>query len=622
MNREQTFGWTAVALSTVVASFWAWWGITENFHEGWFYPSFFENVVWMLYRYMSPMIVFLVLGTMGLIWPRVGGALHILIAVLIPVLFHRNLLATLLMIVPLLILGVLYYRSSPPLLPHAIIVLLVVPVLLAGVIAIEPVVRIMGRVDDGDHAARIVQGNGVRLMWAPEGPGWPRRTADWARATWVCSHLSADGMTVSSAAQNIWRLPTVDEAVRSMVRHGVNCGGVWDSVARKAYYDRMPDKESPLWDIYSPVVYWWTSTEADSTHAYKVVYNGTVFPTDKKSTERALAFRAVRDVPVDTVTRSLQANATDSSRVRGSLAHTFSIVARDTVTGELGVAVQSHWFSVGSTVTWAEAGVGAVATQSFIDPSYGPLGLGLMHAGKTARQALDALLASDPGKDVRQVAMIDAHGIVATHTGSRCIESAGHIAGRNYSVQANLMLNDKVWPAMSHAFETAGGDLADRMLAALDAGQSAGGDIRGRQSAAILIVRGQSSGRPWADKVMDLRVEDNPEPLRELRRLIAVQRAYTHMNNGDLAVEHNDVDGALREYGSAGAMFPDNLEMKFWHAVALVNVGRVDQSLPMFKEIFAKDANWATLIPRLPASGTLTADQKVIAKILAVAPKK
>jgi len=331
----------------------------------------------------------------------------------------------------------------------------------------------------------------------------------------------------------------------------------------------------------------------------------------------------VREVVAqDTTASPMHATQLDSGRGRGNLVHTFSIVARDTVTGDLGVAVQSHWFSVGSTVTWAEAGVGAVATQSFIDPSYGPLGLNLMHAGKTARQALDALLASDPGKDVRQVAMVDVHGIVAAHTGSKCIESAGHVAGRNYSVQANLMLNDKVWPAMSRAFETSTGDLADRMLAALDAGQSVGGDIRGKQSAAILIVKGESTGRPWADKVVDLRIEDNPEPLKELRRLLAVQRAYTHMNNGDLAVEHNDVDGALREYGSARAMFPDNLEMTFWHAVALVNVGRVEQSLPMFKEIFAKDRNWATLIPRLPASGTLTADKATIEKILSVAPRK
>ncbi len=302
--------------------------------------------------------------------------------------------------------------------------------------------------------------------------------------------------------------------------------------------------------------------------------------------------------------------------------HTYSIVARDSVTGDMGVAVQSHWFSVGSLVTWAEAGVGAVATQSFVDPAYGPLGLDLIRAGKTASQALDALLASDPGKDVRQVAMIDAKGNVSTHTGAKCIQGAGHIVGKNYSVQANLMLNEKVWPAMSKAVESANGDLAERMLAALDAAQSVGGDIRGKQSAAILIVKAKSTGRSWADKVMELRVEDNVDPLKELRRLVRVHRAYDHMNNGDLAVEHNDVDGALREYSAAEAMFPDNLEMKFWHAVALVNVGRVQESLPIFKEIFAKDMNWATLVPRLPQTGVLKDTEDIVPMILSVAPKK
>lgn len=302
--------------------------------------------------------------------------------------------------------------------------------------------------------------------------------------------------------------------------------------------------------------------------------------------------------------------------------HTYSIVARDSVTGDMGVAVQSHWFSVGSLVTWAEAGVGAVATQSFVDPAYGPLGLDLMRTGKTANQTLQSLLASDDGRDVRQVAMVDAKGNVAAHTGAKCIQGAGHIVGKNYSVQANLMLNDKIWPAMSKAFESAKGDLAERMLAALDAAQAAGGDIRGKQSAAVLIVKAKSTGRQWADRVMELRVEDHQEPLKELRRVVNVHRAYDHMNRGDLAVEHNDVDGALREYSAAEAMFPNNLEMKFWHAVALVNVGRVKDSLPLFKEVFAKDMNWATLVPRLPASGILTADEKTMKEILAVAPKK
>jgi len=302
--------------------------------------------------------------------------------------------------------------------------------------------------------------------------------------------------------------------------------------------------------------------------------------------------------------------------------HTFSIVARDAATGDMGVAVQSNWFSVGSIVTWAEAGVGAVATQSFVDPAYGPLGLGLMRAGKTAHQALESLLATDPGREMRQVAMIDVNGNVAAHTGKKCIQGAGHIVGRNYSVQANLMLNDRIWGAMSKAYETARGDLADRMLAALDAAQAVGGDIRGKQSAAILIVKASSTGRVWEDRVMELRVEDSAEPITELRRLVTLERAYDHMNRGDLAVEKGDVDGALREYSAAEKMFPENLEMKFWHAVALVNAKRVDESLPIFARVFAEDANWATLIGRLPASGTLTADQPTIAKILSVAPAK
>ena len=301
--------------------------------------------------------------------------------------------------------------------------------------------------------------------------------------------------------------------------------------------------------------------------------------------------------------------------------HTFSIVARDPETGEMGVAVQSHWFSVGSSVTWAEAGVGAVATQSFVDVTYGKLGLDLMRAGRTAPDALEGLKTADEHPEIRQVAMIDVHGNVAAHTGAKCIEAAGHIVGDNFSVQANLMLNDKVWGAMANAYKNTTGDLADRMLAALKAAQSVGGDIRGRQSAAILIVKGKSSGKPWEDTVMDLRVEDSNEPIKELSRLVKLHRAYDHMNKGDLAVEHNDIEGALKEYGAAEELFPDNLEMKFWHAVSLVNAKRVDESLPLFKEIFAKDQNWATLIPRLPAVDILVANDQTIEKILSVAPK-
>ena len=296
--------------------------------------------------------------------------------------------------------------------------------------------------------------------------------------------------------------------------------------------------------------------------------------------------------------------------------HTFSIVARDPATGELGVAVQSHWFSVGSIVAWAEAGVGAVATQSFVDPSYGKNGLDLMRGGKSAPDTLKELLAKDDGREVRQVAMIDAQGRVDAWTGKNDIQAAGHIVGKDFSVQANLMLNDKVWPAMARAFENTRGDLAERMLAALDAAQAAGGDIRGRQSAAIIVVTGKPTGQAWKDRTFDLRVDDSPEPLQELRRLVKLQRAYNHMNAGDLAVENKDNEGALREYGAAEKLVPDNAEMIYWHAVALVNMGRVDESLPLFRKVFAMDPNWITLTPRLPKSGLLPVDPKIIEKIV------
>ena len=299
--------------------------------------------------------------------------------------------------------------------------------------------------------------------------------------------------------------------------------------------------------------------------------------------------------------------------------HTYSIVARDPATGELGVAVQSHWFSVGPMVPWAEAGVGAIATQSFVDPAYGHSGLALMRSGRSAPDALKELLAQDSSREVRQVAMIDAQGKVDAYTGSKCIQSAGDHVGTNYSVQANLMLNDAIWPAMAHAFENSNGDLANRMLAALDAAQVAGGDIRGSQSAALIIVSGKPTGKQWVDRTFDLRVEDSPNPLAELRRLVVLQRAYNHMNAGDLAVENSDNKGALREYAMASTLAPNNLEMLYWHAVALVNMGRVDESLPLFRQVFKEDQNWVKLTPHLLPAGVLPDDQSTLDRILSVA---
>lgn len=296
-------------------------------------------------------------------------------------------------------------------------------------------------------------------------------------------------------------------------------------------------------------------------------------------------------------------------------AHTYSIVARDPETGEMGVAVQSHWFSVGTVVTWGEAGVGVVATQAFTNPSFGPRGLDLMRKGVSADKAVRALLKQDEGKELRQVAMLDANGAVASHTGKRCIPCAGHIVATDFSVQANMMLTDRVWPEMAKRFELWKGSLAERLLAALEAGEEAGGDIRGKQSAAMLVVKGQATGKSWEDRVVDLRVEDSKQPLEELKRLLKVHRAYQHMNMGDEAMERDDMPLAMKHYSTAEALFPRNLEMRFWHAVTLANNGRLDDALPIFQYVFAKDEDWRELASRLVLIGMLQLDEDSVDRV-------
>jgi uncharacterized Ntn-hydrolase superfamily protein len=301
--------------------------------------------------------------------------------------------------------------------------------------------------------------------------------------------------------------------------------------------------------------------------------------------------------------------------------HTYSIVARDAATGDLGVAVQSHWFQVGAVVPWVEAGVGAVATQSFVEVSYGPKGLALLRQGKSPEKALDQLLDQDPQRDVRQVAMVDAQGRVAVWTGRRCIAEAGHHTGDGYSVQANLMDRDTVWPSMAQAFEKTPGDLAERLMAALEAAEAQGGDIRGRQSAALVVVRAKSTGEPWRDRLVDLRVDDHPEPLSELRRLLTLHRAYEAMNLGDEAMAEGDVPAALEHYSKAAGLVPQIQELPFWQAVTLFASGREQEALPIFRKVFAAEPRWARLVPRLPASGLLPVDLLKIEEILDVAPR-
>jgi uncharacterized Ntn-hydrolase superfamily protein len=291
-------------------------------------------------------------------------------------------------------------------------------------------------------------------------------------------------------------------------------------------------------------------------------------------------------------------------------------VARDPQTGCLGVAVQSHWFSVGPTVAWAEAGVGAVATQALAEVSYGPLGLALMKAGKPAADTLQALLSTDERREMRQVAMVDAQGRVATHTGAHCMADAGHASGESFSVQANMMTSPEVWPAMAAAYRQATGDFAGRMIAALEAGQAAGGDIRGQQSAAILIVAAGSTGRPWIDTQMELRVEDHPTPIQELKRLVQIHRAYQLMNLGDEYMGKEETAKALEAYAGAAKMAPEMDEISFWHAVTLADTGQLEQALPIFKKLFAENPDWARLLQRLPAAGMIHAEHHTIQRIL------
>ena len=301
------------------------------------------------------------------------------------------------------------------------------------------------------------------------------------------------------------------------------------------------------------------------------------------------------------------------------LAHTYSIVARDAGTGEMAVGVQSHWFSVGTAVPWAEAGVGVVATQSFTNKSFGLRGLALLKEGKTPEEALAILLAGDAAREVRQVAILDAQGRAAAHTGRQCVRYAGHITGKNFSVQANMMLTDKVWPTMAKAFERSEGKpLPERVLLAMQAAEREGGDIRGRQSAALVVVKGQLTDQPWDDRLLDLRVDDHAQPLDELARLLQVYRAYEHMNAGDLAIEKGQVQRAMQEYGKAQEMYPNNLEMKYWHAIGLANSGQVEEAAKILREVYKKDDNWRELTSRLPEVGLLTVSKQSLEKLMRV----
>jgi uncharacterized Ntn-hydrolase superfamily protein len=276
---------------------------------------------------------------------------------------------------------------------------------------------------------------------------------------------------------------------------------------------------------------------------------------------------------------------------------TYSIVARDPASGELGVAVQSHWFSVGPIVPWARAGVGAVATQANVEVSYGPRALDLLQTGVAAEAALAQLVAEDEGSAGRQVAVVDASGAVAAHTGESCMPSAGHVTGEGVSCQANIMTSARVWPAMLAAFEAAGGSLTMRLLAALDAAEAEGGDLRGRQSAAILVVPAQ--GDYW-DSVVSLRVEDHAEPLAELRRLIGLNDVYAVAGEADELVNQGRHNEAAHLYLRAYKDAPENLELRFWAGIGAAQLGDVDAGVRQVEAVIRMSSGWGELLARLP----------------------
>jgi hypothetical protein len=304
LDKRNTAGWIAVAISTAIACLWAFWGIIENFHEGWYHASLLSNVGLMFVQYLSPMLIFMGLALASVYWPRVGGVLHVVIALFMVWFFQAfSNAATFLIILPLALFGLLYWYGRPQ--PRKLAACLIVglPLLTLIVCGVEPVIRVSQRIDDGNLEARLVDGNGLALIWAPDGPGWPRQGTNWHQALEVCRQLKEDGETLADEPVNIWRLPTVDEAVRSMARHGNNSGGQWNAQDAHASYQIRPDKESPLWDIHSQVIYWWTETvvdeDVDDDRAYMIVYDGKVWPKTKDFGPAYLGYRCVKEPPTE-----------------------------------------------------------------------------------------------------------------------------------------------------------------------------------------------------------------------------------------------------------------------------------------------------------------------------------
>lgn len=301
MRRKKTIlGWIGVVITLLISGFWSYWGTFENFHEGWYLPSFWENMSLFFVQYMSFTIIFVVLAIVALKWKKLGLILHLILGAVSYWFFSgaNFTVRGLLIVIPFVILGLIYYYGDPHPKKWANRLIIIIPLIIVLAISIPQGIKVSKRISDGDLGIKIVSGKGVTLAWAPRGPGWPDDGRSWEAAQEICKFLSEDGMTIMETEQNIWRLPTVDEAVRSMMLHGENSGGIWQAIEEKATYEQRPDKESPLWDVHAKTIYYWTNDTVieDEERAYIIVYHGGVFKRKKTNQQDYLSFRAVKEV--------------------------------------------------------------------------------------------------------------------------------------------------------------------------------------------------------------------------------------------------------------------------------------------------------------------------------------
>ena len=292
---KKNVGWIAVCISAIFANLWAYWGINENFHEGWYFVSFWHNLLLMFGQYLLMPIGFMLLAFVSIKWNKVGAICHLCLAVGAYFFFSGMKAGFLLIALPMVGLALLYWFGKLQERRFAYFLVIGLPLIQILGIGTFLAIRVANRYDDGNFGSQLIKGNNVELVWAPQGPGWPDNGSSWLDAKRICAHLNADGKTLNDKELNIWRLPDINEAVGSMVYHGKNAGGIWNSVSKSASYKFQPDKESPLWNMHLKTIYWWTSSEVSDKEAYIIVYNGGVWSRQKKSRAGYLNFRAVKE---------------------------------------------------------------------------------------------------------------------------------------------------------------------------------------------------------------------------------------------------------------------------------------------------------------------------------------